>query len=168
MRTEKPTGPWTQHPCDHCDRPPDSLRVDKDDDGNDTFELKCWEHAGCAEDLKRHPGRAWEIERMKADGRSPGAIAAFAMWHIKRDSAVPRSAWQPVPSVSVTDRLWVGNTPSATMHCNDGQQAAKAILTGETVAVDADGVAWKTLVLLGVEPEQAARQVRRARANLRR
>jgi hypothetical protein len=66
--------------------------------------------------LKRHPDRAREIERMKAEGRSPGAIAAFAMWHIKRYSAVPRSACQPVPSVSVTDRLWIGNTPAATVH----------------------------------------------------
>jgi hypothetical protein len=66
--------------------------VNNDEAGNDTFELQCWEHAGWAEDLARYPDRAAHIAKMKAQGASSGAITAFAMWHIKRDSAVPRSA----------------------------------------------------------------------------
>jgi hypothetical protein len=90
MRTEPPTPPWDRY---SCDRPANSLYTHKADDGQtDIYERQCWEHGGWADDLARHPDRAAEIERLKAEGRDPGAIAAFAMWHIKRNSVVPRAA----------------------------------------------------------------------------
>jgi hypothetical protein len=68
---------------------------------------------------------------------------------------MPEGAW-----TSVTDRLCIGPSPLAVLHDCDVAQGARLICDGLCIAVADDATAVAVLVELGVEPDQAARQVR--------
>jgi hypothetical protein len=70
------------------------------------------------------------------------------------------------PWVSVTDLLCIGTSPHAVIACEDADVAAGFIEDGLCVSVNDDETAIRTLENLGVEREQAERQVRWAHGQM--
>jgi hypothetical protein len=69
--------------------------------------------------------------------------------------------------VSVTDRLSIGDDPSTLIHAEDDvERAYRCIQEGLSVSVADDATAVATLVALGVERDQAERQVRWAHGQI--